>query len=153
VSFFAEPAELAAQTSTELPRVPADFRILAAEDNLLNQKVLGLLLEPLGIVPTFVEDGEAAIAALRAETFDIVLMDANMPRMNGETAVRAIRSMQGPRAKTPIYMLTANVFDEDRRRYLSAGVNGVIAKPIVVTDLYTALASAMPDDGEEDAAA
>ena len=80
--------------------------------------------------------------AMHREAFDLVLMDANMPVMDGIDAVRAIRALAGPRAASPIYMLTANAFEEDVQRYLAAGVDGVLAKPIDLHALYGALAQA-----------
>ena len=115
------------------------LNILVAEDNLANQKVLALLLQPLGITPTFVMNGAEAVAAVQAQSFDLILMDANMPVMDGVSAVRQIRALAGPTADMPIHMVTANVFEEDRDRYFLAGADGVLAKPIVVADLYALL--------------
>lgn len=129
------------------------LRVLAAEDNLANQKVLRLLLQPIGIEPTFADDGEQALAMVQQQAFDIILMDANMPRMDGLTATRQIRALSGPASKTPIHMLTANVFEEDRARYLAAGADGVIAKPIVVADLYAVLMAVANQEPQEAAMA
>ena len=146
--WFAFPAGLAGADVDEVtdPVIPAlsveGLRILAAEDNPANRRVLEALLAPAGVAVTFVEDGQAAVAAAAALPFDLILMDANMPRMNGVEAVRAVRGMGGSATILPIYMLTANVFDEDIARYHAAGVNGVLKKPIEVRELYATLASA-----------
>jgi CheY-like chemotaxis protein len=96
-------------------------------------------MEPLGITPVFVMNGAEAVAAVQAQPFDIVLMDANMPVMDGTTAVRRIRALPGPVAALAIYMVTANVFEEDRARYTEAGADGILPKPIVVADLFSLL--------------
>jgi len=145
--FEFEAAAAAADPAPAIEPEPAEFdarllRVLAAEDNAANRMVLRLLLEPAGVVPVFAEDGAQALAAARAQPFDLILMDANMPVMDGAEATRRIRALPGPAGRIPIHMLTANVFDEDRRRYLDAGVDSVIAKPIVVEDLYAVLATA-----------
>src|ERR1700761_6339552 len=133
----------AASRAEEIDLVAACARlnILVAEDNPANQKVLALLLQMVGLTPTFVMNGAEAVAAVRAQSFDLILMDANMPVMDGVTAVRQIRALAGPAADTPIHMVTANVFEEDRDRYFLAGADGVLAKPIVVADLYALLAA------------
>ena len=118
------------------------LRVLAAEDNAANRHVLRVLLEPLAVSLTLVENGAEAVAAMAAERFDIVLMDANMPVMDGLTALRAIRAAGGPGAATPVWMLTANVFEEDVARYRAAGSDGVVRKPIDLAELFAALADA-----------
>ena len=136
-------------SAPEEPAMEAErpLRVLAAEDNAANRRVLQVLLEPLDVAVSFVEDGVEAVSAMERQAFDLVLMDANMPRMDGVTAVRRIRAMAAPASGTPIYMLTANVFDEDIQLYHSAGVDGVLRKPIEVPHLYAALeAAALPID-------
>lgn len=118
------------------------LRVLAAEDNAANRHVLRVLLEPLAVALTLVENGAEAVAAMAGGDFDIVLMDANMPVMDGLTALRAIRAAGGPGALTPIWMLTANVFEEDVTRYRAAGADGVVRKPIDLTELFAALTDA-----------
>ena len=118
------------------------LRVLAAEDNAANRQVLQVLLEPLGVELTLVEDGLAAVEAVQVNAFDLILMDANMPRMDGAEAVRAIRALGGLPREMPIFMLTANVFAEDVSRYRAAGVDGVLKKPIEVGELFAALAGA-----------
>ena len=133
--------ETAAATQAEpAPRRGADrpLRILAAEDNLANQRVLTVLLEPSGAQLTLAENGQEAIDALEREAFDLVLMDANMPVMDGIEAVRLIRAREGVQ-RTCIHMLTANAFAEDVERYMAAGADGVLTKPIQLPQLYAVL--------------
>ncbi len=118
------------------------LRVLAAEDNAANRHVLRVLLEPLAVSLTLVENGAEAVAAMAGGDFDIVLMDANMPVMDGLTALRAIRAAGGRGAMTPVWMLTANVFEEDVSRYRAAGADGVVRKPIDLAELFAALTDA-----------
>jgi signal transduction histidine kinase len=115
---------------------PATVRVLAAEDHAANRLVLQALLEPLGVAVSFVENGREAVEAVTASAYDLVLMDANMPVMDGVSALKAIRQLDGDPARTPVHMVTANVFEEDVRRYLDAGADGVLKKPIDVRELF-----------------
>ncbi|HVY33900.1 MAG TPA: response regulator [Caulobacteraceae bacterium] len=137
--FLAEPAGV----QPELPQTPEvtrggaeGLRILAAEDHPVNRQVLKALLEPMGPHVSFAENGLQALEALTGSSFDLVLMDVNMPVMDGVDALKAIRRMSGPAGATPVYMLTANVFDDDVRSYLGAGADGVLKKPIDVQALH-----------------
>lgn len=116
------------------------LRILAAEDNAANRRVLRALLEPSGLDLTFAENGLEALEALRAARFDLILMDANMPVMDGVEAVRRIRT-ERLAGGAPIHMLTANVFEDDVARYMAAGVDGILNKPIQVGDLFRTIGS------------
>jgi signal transduction histidine kinase/ActR/RegA family two-component response regulator len=124
--------------------VGTGLRVLAAEDNAANRQVLKLLLEPVGVDPVMVENGREAVAAVAERAYDVILMDANMPVMDGPTAVGLIRALPDGRGDIPIYMVTANVFADDVARYMAAGADGVIGKPIDVTKLYAALAGELP---------
>lgn len=117
------------------------LRILVAEDNPANRRVVQVLLQPAGVDLTFAENGAEALEALETADFDLVLMDANMPVMDGVQAVAAIRRLPDARAAMPVHMLTANAFDEDVRRYLAAGADGVLRKPVEVDALYRLLTS------------
>ncbi len=110
--------------------------VLAAEDHPANRLVLQAPLEPLGVAVSFVENGREAVDAVAASAYDLVLMDVNMPVMDGVSALEAIRQFPGPEARTPVHMVTANVFEEDVRRYLAAGADGVLKKPIDVRELF-----------------
>ena len=116
------------------------LRILAADDNPANLKVLEALLAPAGVILTMAVNGLEAVEALRAGDFDLVLMDANMPIMDGTEAIRSIRR-EGLCRDTPVHMLTANAFADDVARYLAAGADGVLTKPIQLSELYAVLAT------------
>ncbi len=135
-------AEVTADHSVPVLDEGRPLRVLAAEDNAANRHVLRVLLEPLAVSLTLVENGREAVEAMATEAFDIVLMDANMPVMDGLDALRAIRAAGGPAAATPIWMLTANVFEEDVARYRNAGADGVVRKPIDLAELFAALSDA-----------
>ncbi|MDP1738666.1 MAG: response regulator [Caulobacter sp.] len=145
-SFAAPLADATAETQVSQAEPVLDqarpLRVLAAEDNAANRHVLRVLLEPLAVALTLVEDGREAVEAMAHGAFDIVLMDANMPVMDGLSALRAIRAAGGPGAETPIWMLTANVFEDDVARYRAAGADGVVRKPIDLGELFAALADA-----------
>jgi signal transduction histidine kinase/CheY-like chemotaxis protein len=138
-----EPAALASTPTAE----PAKVRVLAAEDHPANRLVLQALLEPLGVVVSFVENGREAVEAVAAAAYDLVLMDVNMPVMDGVSALQAIRQLDGDPARTPVHMVTANVFEEDVRRYLDAGADGVLKKPIDVRELFGLMERARSGSG------
>ena len=121
------------------------WRILAAEDNEINQLVLKTLLGQLGMAATIVGDGAAALEAWEAGHWDVVLMDVQMPRMDGPTAARTIRRREAElgRAPTPILALTANAMAHQVAEYRAAGMDEVVAKPIDVAQLAAALERAI----------
>jgi signal transduction histidine kinase/ActR/RegA family two-component response regulator len=123
------------------------LRVLAAEDNEINQLVLQTLLGQLGMTPTIVGDGAAALEAWEREAWDVVLMDVQMPRMDGPAATRAIRRREAElgRPRTPILALTANALAHQAEEYRAAGMDGVIPKPIEVAQLVAALERAIAD--------
>ncbi len=118
------------------------LRILAAEDNPLNQRVLLSFLKPLQHHVTMAADGEEALEMLRAQPFDLVLMDVQMPRKDGMTAVRELRASDGPNAAIPVIAMTANAMSGDRQKCLDAGMSDYISKPIDPRILFTAIARA-----------
>jgi len=120
---------------------PRPMRVLAAEDNAINQLVLKTLLAQVSVEPIIVADGEAAVDAWAREPWDLILMDVQMPIMDGPTATRAIRAAEGTtgRARTPIIALTANAMSHQVSEYLDAGMDGHVAKPIQAGALYAAL--------------
>ncbi|WP_300527165.1 ATP-binding protein [Maricaulis sp.] len=107
-------------------------RVLAADDNLTNRMVVQALLKDMPIELTLVEDGQAAVDAWKSESFDVILMDARMPVMDGESATREIRRLEAETARphTPIFALSANVMTEHQTAYLEAGMDGWLAKPV-----------------------
>ena len=125
-------------------RIEARLRILAAEDNLTNQLVLSSLLGPLDVDVTFVVNGREAVAAFSHASFDVILMDIQMPELSGDAATRAIRSLEAERglARTPILALSANVMTDQVADYLAAGMDGFVAKPLGAAALYEALQQA-----------
>ena len=122
-----------------------EIRVLAAEDNKVNQLVLRTLLNQAGIDPVIVDDGKAALEAWELGEWDVILMDVQMPVMDGPTATRAIRQREAVtgRAPTPIVALTANVMSHQVREYELAGMNGWVAKPIEVAALFASLEAAL----------
>ncbi|HKR89473.1 MAG TPA: ATP-binding protein [Phenylobacterium sp.] len=126
---------------------PAGLRILAAEDNETNRTILAALLEPAGVALTFAVTGREAVAAFTGSAFDIVLMDIQMPEMDGVEATRAIRAAERGR-RTPILAVTANVMTHQVEEYLAAGMDGVVAKPIQADRLVEAIEAALEQAGD-----
>ncbi len=123
-----------------------NLRILLVEDNAVNQKVALRLLGRLGCQATVANNGREAIAAVQAQSFDLVLMDVQMPEMDGLTATQNIRQWEKEQGKppVPIVAMTANAMAEDRERCLAAGMNEHIGKPVRLEDLRTTLAQFAP---------
>jgi len=122
-------------------------RILLVEDNDLNQEVASELLRDAGFVVDVADNGEVALQKLRIGHFDLVLMDMQMPVMDGVTATRQIRS-QPQWANLPVIAMTANVMDSDRQRCLEAGMNDHIAKPIDPDKLWQTLLRWIPPQAD-----
>ncbi len=124
--------EAAAGVGTTAPSALAarPLRVLLAEDNASIRSLLTTVLERRGHAVTATNDGAAAVAAIRQERFDIILMDMQMPVMDGPDAMRVIRGETAPIADTPIIALTADALQENRAAYLAAGANSILIKPI-----------------------
>lgn len=120
--------------------------VLVAEDNFINQTLIGSLLEHLGHQVTVVENGQQAVDAQRQQVFDLILMDVHMPVMDGLVATRAIRDYEAEQglAPTPVIALTANNREGDRQRCLRAGMNDFIAKPVSREALLKAFSALEP---------
>jgi len=116
-------------------------RILLAEDNPMNQKLAVRLLEKLGYTTEVVGDGQEAVDAVMAGGFDIVLMDVQMPELDGLEATRRIRA-EAPMPRPWIVAMTANAMEGDREACLAAGMDGYISKPIRPEALAEALNAA-----------
>jgi signal transduction histidine kinase/AmiR/NasT family two-component response regulator len=133
----------------EMPSLPAKTRssgsaetsILVAEDNAVNQTIIQAMLKQLGYRSTLVANGRDALAALAAQPFDLVLMDCNMPVLDGLETTRRLRAGEagGPSAATPVIALTANAMDSDRERCLAAGMNDFLPKPVSIAALRAAI--------------
>jgi len=107
------------------------LKVLIAEDHPINQKLAAILLEQMGHECVLVNDGEKALGALHAQSFDLVLMDVMMPHMDGVTAVKHLRELEAQgRPHTSVIMVTAHAMTGDRERFLDAGADGYVSKPI-----------------------
>jgi signal transduction histidine kinase/CheY-like chemotaxis protein len=117
-------------------------RVLLAEDHPTNQKVIQLILEPFGVDLQIVENGVLAVERLRENAFDIVLMDMQMPELDGLGAMRALRTLEAETgaARTPVVMLTANAMDEHVRDSLAAGADRHLSKPVSPEALLNTIA-------------
>jgi PAS domain S-box-containing protein len=134
---------------SRLPREPAEamageakapVRVLLAEDNRINQMLAEALLEKLGLETECVANGREAVEAVQKGNFALVLMDVNMPLMDGLQATREIRALDGPNASVPIIAMTASAMDEDRQRCAVAGMNDYLAKPVETEELQRLIA-------------
>ncbi|MGH1590250.1 ATP-binding protein [Methylobacterium phyllosphaerae] len=126
-----------------IPCRPSDLqprRILVAEDIPLIRSIIRSMLASDHHTLIFAQDGAEVVELAKQGCFDLILMDVQMPVMDGVEATRAIRRLQGPERNVPIIALTANVYESERRRYLEAGMNSCIAKPIDWGSLNEAIA-------------
>jgi two-component system, sensor histidine kinase and response regulator len=144
---LALPLEIA-NGPTAAPIAPAEdaaampagaLRVLVAEDNPTNQKVVLFLLKKFGWQIEMVWNGAEAVEACRAAAFDLVLMDCQMPKMDGCEATRCIRSDEGGARRTPIVAVTANAMSGDRERCLAAGMDDYVSKPLSRASLSAAV--------------
>ncbi len=131
-----------AETVSEQPAIA--LRVLAAEDNAINHLVLKTLLHQMGVDPTVVENGQLAVDAWAGGDWDVILMDIQMPVMDGLTATAQIRAREAAegRPRTPIVALTANAMSHQIDQYVAAGMDDHVAKPIQAAELFAALTRA-----------
>lgn len=156
---LALPVEAVARSAAATPRhqIQAEGglqgrHILAADDHAVNRRILSLLLEPHGCTLTLVENGAEAVEAARAQQFDAILMDMQMPVMDGLTAAAHIRA-EGLNRRTPLIALTANAMDVHRAAWDATGVHAFLTKPIDPVLLAATLVEACAEPVEDDAAA
>ncbi|UTP41440.1 ATP-binding protein [Phenylobacterium sp. LH3H17] len=149
-----------AETEAEEATVPVEaelsaVRVLAAEDNVVNQLVLTTLLGQVGVEVTVVGNGREAVAAWANGAWDVILMDVQMPEMDGLEATRTIRSREAAegRARTPIIALTADAMTHHVDSYRHAGMDAFVPKPIEAMRLFTALQEALASPAEAPLAA
>jgi CheY-like chemotaxis protein len=120
-------------------RLPQGLRVLVAEDNAINRKVTGAIVSRAGAQVDIAVNGKEAVELHQANPYDVILMDCQMPEMDGYQATVRIRSMDGAASLAPIIGVTANAFQEDKERCFSAGMNGYVAKPLTRQSLLEAI--------------
>jgi signal transduction histidine kinase/CheY-like chemotaxis protein/HPt (histidine-containing phosphotransfer) domain-containing protein len=142
-----EPSEPAALVRPADATGPLAGLVLLVEDNPVNQEVASEMIRSLGCEVHLAEDGVQALEILSNGRYDAVLMDCQMPRMDGFEATRALRAREGDRARTPIVALTANVMEGDREACLAAGMDDYLPKPFDRTQLRATLRRWLPQTG------
>jgi CheY-like chemotaxis protein len=143
-TFAQEPTALAESTGGNGPYPSRALHILLAEDNIVNQKLATRLLERKGHRVTVVADGKEALAALEQGGFDLVLMDVQMPEMDGLEATAHIRAREATcGGHIPIVAMTAHAMKGDRERCLAAGFDAYVPKPVRAQELFDALEAAV----------
>jgi signal transduction histidine kinase/ActR/RegA family two-component response regulator len=136
------------------PSEERSLRVLAAEDIPTNQLVLKTIMQSFGVEITMVDNGRQAVEAWIAEPYDLVLMDIQMPEMDGIAATRAIRAAEAEtgRPHTPIIAVSANAMTHQVKEYLAAGMDGHVAKPIELSKLHAAIEAALSESAATKAA-
>ena len=142
---LAEPAQAPAEAS----EASEGLRVLIADDHEINRRAFCLILEPVCGAITLAEDGRQALDILAQEPFDLVLMDLNMPRLNGMQATKALRALPGPNQTVPVIALSASVSPSEQQACLAAGMTAFVMKPVEAQELFraieTVLAQATPE--------
>jgi two-component system sensor histidine kinase/response regulator len=120
-------------------KIKEDLKILVADDNVINLKVAVHLLKKLGFAPDTATNGSEALQAVEQSIYDFILMDVQMPEMDGLEATRKIRKLDGPKKDIPIIAMTATAEKADIGQCLDAGMNDVISKPVKAPTLSEAI--------------
>lgn len=134
---------------TECAEPDKPLNILVAEDNAVNQMIVQTFLKMEGHTVTIAKDGSEAVAAVQAQRFDIVLMDIQMPVMDGVTATQMIRALPGPASTVTIIAVTADAMESDRDKFLACGMNEYLSKPVQSAALFDAISRVMAADRAE----
>ena len=143
LEILAERAQAPEQVQEETAPALGGLNVLLVEDNPTNRLVASKILESMGMDVDMAEDGAAGVEAVMERDYDLILMDIQMPVMDGMEATRRIRALEGAKGSTPILGLTANAMAHQKRSYMALGMNGVVAKPISPADLITEIARAV----------
>ena len=118
----------------------SDKTILRVEDNEINQEIASTILKDSGFQVDIVDNGQKAVDKVKSNTYDLGLMDVQMPVMDGYTATRKIRALDDPiKANIPIVAMTANAFEEDKKNAFDAGMNAHISKPLDIQSLLSVI--------------
>lgn len=131
-----KPLEIQKTTTVRYDNL-SDKRLLVVEDNAINQLVIKGILKKAGITPVIANNGKEACQSAENNPFDLILMDCEMPVMDGYDAVRNIRSSNNQNKDTPIFALSAHALQEYKDRAISAGMNGFVVKPIDTKELLS----------------
>ncbi len=129
--------------NTSEKQVTQQLKVLVAEDNEINRTIVEAILVKLGHVVTFAHNGIEAITAVKANDFDLILMDVRMPEMSGPEATMQIRSLDSDKAGIPIIALTADAMSDHQQTYIDAGMNSFVSKPIIIEELVSAINKVM----------
>jgi len=132
-----------ARTASENREITPSHRVLVAEDNPVNRKLVGILLDRMHCHTTFCENGQLALDMVQREPFDLVLMDLHMPVIDGLAATRAIRALNSSVKNIPIIALTADAMNNSQQEALAAGVNFFVTKPVQMARLQEAIERCM----------
>jgi CheY-like chemotaxis protein/nitrogen-specific signal transduction histidine kinase len=149
--WFTLPAERArleapaqVQVSAPPPQPMLSGHVLVVEDNSVNRMLISAYLDEFGLTYDMIDSGSGALMRLEEKSYDLVLMDASMPDLDGIETTKRIRNLQSPAAKVPIVALVANAMKSYCGNYLSAGMDTYVVKPIRGRELYAALAAVLP---------
>lgn len=143
-------------TETTGPQTPTSFegrKVLVVEDNKTNQMIARRFLESMGVIVDMVDDGRPALQKCATQTFDLILMDIQLPDMDGVTATEILRDNVGPNQNTPIVALSANILPEQTNSYLKAGMNACLGKPFRKDELATIMGGLIKCDATRQPAA